>query len=363
MTDFLALVIGAVGLCSLVWGAYTWVAPGRRWTALARELFTHDEHRASAFLPGEKSWTEGHGLALWRSKAGGYAVVRRGSVPGLPTVREPGLGRFSIVMESQRLEDAVGVLTRMRTDEERDLQRKTEERERLRAEKEAARKREVEETLSAWAALESRADSFAAACVSKTWRPALSSLPAGVSRNEAWGVVSESIDVLVESARRSVSRHGFQETRTLVNGFSGASDWSDADDLLDESLLWTAVLALLDDIIPGRDVAASVLSHYVRRGRWELVHGLAVEWARIESDQLDRSAREPLVECAAGALVKWWRLSDPVAHQGANIPVAVSHQLNQHLAVCRKHASRIDPLKHCAREINRIDAFVLAVVR
>lgn len=363
MLDVVALMFGALGVCSLAWGAYTRFAPGHRWTALARELFTHDEHRASAFLPGEQSWTEGHGLAIWRRKAGGYAVVRRGSVPGLSTVREPGLGRLSIVMETPRLEDAVGALATLRTNERADLQRKADEKERLRAEKEASRRREVDETLSAWAALESRADSFAAACARKTWQPTRSSLPAGVSRDEAWGVVSESIDALVGSVRRAGPSHGFKETRTLVDGFSGSSDWFDTDVLLDESLLWTAVFALLDDINPGRDVAASVLSHFVRRGRWEMVHGLAVEWARVESDQLDRSAREPLMECAAGALVKWWRSSDPVAHQAANIPLAVSRQLSQHLAIGKNPASRIEPLNHCAREIRRIDEFVLLVVR
>lgn len=363
MLDVVALVFGALSLCLLAWGAYTRLAPGHRWTALARELFTHDEYRASEFLPGEQSWTEGHGLALWRRKSGGYAVVRRGSVPGLPTVKEPGLGRLSIVMESPCLEDAVGALARMRTDEKNDLERKSEEKERLRAENEASRRKEVEETLAAWATLESGADSFAAACARKSWQPTRSSLPAGVSRDEAWGVVSESIDALVGSVRRAGPSHGFKETRTLVDGFSGSSDWFDADVFLDESLLWTGVFALLDDINPGRDVAASVLSHFVRRGRWEMVHGLAVEWARVESDQLDRSAREPLMECAAGALVRWWRVSDPSAHQAANMPLAVSRQLSQHLEIGRNPARPIEPLHHCAREVSRIDEFVLLVVR
>jgi hypothetical protein len=123
--------------------------------------------------------------------------------------------------------------------------------------------------------------------------------------------------------------------------------------------MWAAVFSLLSDINEGRAACSVVLNKFALAGHWDLVHGLSGAWARIEADQLDQSRFTPLLECATGAMVKWWRITNPADFDKATMPSQLASQLKTNSEAT---AALLPPLSG-DNKIARLDEFARFVCR
>jgi hypothetical protein len=191
------------------------------------------------------------------------------------------------------------------------------------------------------------------------WRPERTQLPIGVTINEAWDVVSAMIDELVGGLRHGNTGSEFSDIRTLIFGLVGAIEWATDEPESNEALMWASVFSLLSDIDNGRSACSVVLNRFAKAEHWDLVHGLSVAWARIEAEQLDRSRFTPLIECATGAMVKWWRITNPMDYDRATTPAQLASQLKTYSEAT---ASLLSPLSG-DNKIVRLDEFTRFVCR
>jgi len=341
MMRFASLFIGSVGLILILLGGYLWLAPKPRISSIANQLFATDTQRADIYLPSEYSWSEGHGLALWKRRGSKrFAIVRKGSLAGKQNFRELGIGRLSLVQEVDAVDQALRLLLEMRSDEESKAVQKFEEEERYKKEQEeirlkAARARQLENEKrvtachSEWARHEHQMNQVLQALGGSDWRPAGAQLPTGVTIDEAWNVVSAMIDEFVNDLRLGNIGTDLSDIRTLIFGLVGASDWLSDHPGSNEALVWAAVFSLLSDVKDGREACSVALNKFAKAGHWDLVHGLSVAWARIEADQLDQSRFTPLIECATGALITSWRVNNPADYDTATMPSQLVHELEK----------------------------------
>ena len=341
MITFVSLFIGTVGLLLLLLGGYQWLAPKPRISALANQLFATDSHRAYIYLPSEYSWRDGHGLAMWRRRGSKqFAIVRKGVQEGQPSFFEFGMGRLSLVREVDAVDQALRLLLEMRSSEEIAAAEKykaeeiyQKEQEEIRLEVARAKQLENEKRITAchieWTEYEARMDQVLLSLSGSDWRPERTQLPIGVTINEAWDVVSAMIDELVNGLQNGNIGTEYSDTRTLIFGLVGASDLASDNPESNEAFMWAAVFSLLSDINEGRAACSVVLNKFSLSGHWNLVHGLSVAWARIEADQLDQSRFTPLIECAIGAMVKWWRINNPAEFDKASMPSHLASQLEE----------------------------------
>ena len=339
MITFVSLFIGTVGLLLLLLGGYQWLAPKPRISALANQLFATDSHRAYIYLPSEYSWRDGHGLAMWRRRGSKqFAIVRKGVQEGQPSFFEFGMGRLSLVREVDAVDQALRLLLEMRLAEESVAIKKFEDEERFKMKQEEirlevakAKQLEDEKRITAchieWTEYEARMDQVLLSLSGSDWRPERTQLPIGVTIKEAWDVVSTMIDELVSGLRHGNFGTEFSDIRTLIIGLVGADEWATDEPESNEALMWASVFSLLSDIDNGRSTCSVVLNRFAKAEHWDLVHGLSVAWARIEADQLDRSRFTPLIECATGAMVKWWRITNPMDYDRATMPAQLASQL------------------------------------
>ena len=210
-----------------------------------------------------------------------------------------------------------------------------------------------------WTGYEARMDQVLLSLSGADWRPARTQLPIGVTIKEAWDVVSTMIDELVNGLQNGNIGTEFSDTRTLIFGLVGAADWTSDEPLFNEALAWTAVFSLLSDINDGRTTSSVVLTKFAEDGLWNLVHGLSVAWARIEADQLDQSRFVPLIECATGAIVKWWRINNPAEFDQASMPT----QLNSQIEELSKETPALPPPVNDDKRTERLDEFTRFVCR
>ena len=339
MITFVSLFIGSVGLLLIIFGGYHWIAPKSRVSAIANQLFATDSHRAEIYLPSEYSWRDGHGLAIWKRRGSKqFAIVKKGSQEGQPSFFEFGMGRLSLVREVDAVDQALRLLLEMRSSEEIAAAEKykaeeiyQKEQEEIRLEVARAKQLENEKRITAchieWSGYEARMDQLLLTFRGSDWRPARTHLPIGVTIKEAWGVVSAMIDEFVSGLRHGNIGTEFSDIRTLIIGLVGAVEWATDEPESNEALMWASVFSLLSDIDTGRSTCSVVLNRFAKAEHWDLVHGLSVAWARIEADQLDRSRFSPLVECATGAMVKWWRITNPMDYDRATMPAQLASQL------------------------------------
>jgi hypothetical protein len=339
MITFASLFIGTVGLLLILLTGYQKLAPKPRISAIANQLFAADSHRAEIYLPSEYSWRDGHGLAIWKRRGSKqFAIVRKGSQKGQPSFFEFGMGRLSLVQEVDTVDKALRLLLEMRSSEEiaaaekfkaEELYQK--EQEEIRLEVARAKQSENEKRITAchieWSGYEARMDQVLLSLSGSDWRPESTQLPIGVTIKEAWDVVSAMIDELVGDLRHGNTGTEFSDIRTLIFGLVGAVDWAKDEPESNEALMWASVFSLLSDIDNGRSACSVVLNRFAKAEHWDLVHGLLIAWARIEADQLDRSRFTPLIECATGAMVKWWRITNPMEYERATMPAQLASQL------------------------------------
>jgi hypothetical protein len=339
MITFASLFIGSVGLLLILFGGYHWIAPKSRVSAIANQLFATDSHRAEIYLPSEYSWKDGHGLAMWKRRGSKqFAIVRKGSQEGQPSFFEFGIGRLSLVQEVDAVDQALRLLLEMRSAEESAAIKKFEDEERFKKKQEEirlevakAKQLENEKRITAchieWAGYEARMDQVLLSLSGSDWLPERTQLPIGVTIKEAWDVVSVMIDELVGGLQHGNTRTEFSDIRTLIFGLVGAVDWAMDEPESNEALMWASVFSLLSDIDNGRSACSVVLNRFAKAEHWDLVHSLSVAWARIEADQLDRSRFTPLIECTKGAMVKWWRITNPMDYDRATMPAQLASQL------------------------------------
>jgi hypothetical protein len=371
MITFASLFIGSVGLLLILFGAYHWIAPKPRISAIANQLFSTESHRAEIYLPSEYSWRDGHGLAIWKRRGSRqFAIVRKGSQEGQPSFFEFGMGRLSLVQEVDAVDQALRLLLEMRSAEESAATKKYEDEERFKKKQEEtrlevakAKQLENEKRITAchneWAGYEIRMSEVLQTFSGSDWRPERTRLPIGVTIKEAWDVVSTMIDELVNGLQNGNIGTEFSEARTLIFGLVGATDLASDDPESNEALMWAAVFSLLSDINEGRAACSVVLNKFALAGHWDLVHGLSVAWARIEADQLDQSRFAPLIECASGAMVKWWRISSPTDFNKATMPSQLAIQLEE----LSKAIPALIPPANRDSKIQRIDEFTRFVSR
>ena len=341
MITFVSLFIGSVGLLLIIFGGYHWIAPKSRVSAIANQLFATDSHRAEIYLPSEYSWRDGYGLAIWKRRGSKqFAIVKKGSQEGQPSFFEFGMGRLSLVREVDAVHQALRLLLEMRSAEESAAIKKFEDEERFKKKQEEirlevarAKQLENEKRITAchieWTGYEARMDQVLLTFRGSDWRPERTRLPIGVTIKEAWDVVSSMIDELVNGLQNGNIGTEFSDTRTLIFGLVGASDLASDNPESNEAFMWAAVFSLLSDINEGRAACSVVLNKFSLSGHWNLVHGLSVAWARIEADQLDQSRFTPLIECAIGAMVKWWRINNPAEFDKASMPSHLASQLEE----------------------------------
>jgi hypothetical protein len=210
-----------------------------------------------------------------------------------------------------------------------------------------------------WSGYESRMNQVLLSLSGSDWRPERTRLPIGVTIKEAWDVVSTMIDEFVNGLRHGKIGSEFSDTRTLIFGLVGATDWANDDPESNEALMWAAVFSLLSDINEGRAACSVVLNKFALAGHWDLVHGLSVVWARIEADQLDQSRFAPLIECASGAIVKWWRITNTADFNKARMPSQLASRLEE---LCKATPALIPPV-NADKKIQRIDDFARYVCR
>ena len=341
MITFASLFIGSLGLLLIIFGGYHWIAPKSRVSAIANQLFATDSHRAEIYLPSEYSWSDGHGLAIWKRRGSKqFAIVRKGSEEGQPSFFEFGMGRLSLVREVDAVHQALRLLLEMRLTEQLAAAKKIEDEERFKKKQEKirlevarAKQLDNEKRITAchieWTGYEARMDQVLLTFRGSDWRPERTRLPIGVTIKEAWDVVSTMIDELVNGLQNGNIGTEFSDTRTLIFGIVGATDLASDDPESNEALMWAAVFSLLSDINEGRAACSVVLNKFSLAGHWNLVHGLSVAWARIEADQLDQSRFAPLIECAIGAMVKSWRITSPADFNKATMPSQLASQLEE----------------------------------
>jgi hypothetical protein len=371
MITFASLFIGSVGLLLILFGGYHWIAPKSRVSAIANQLFSTESHRAEIYLPSEYSWRDGHGLAIWKRRGSRqFAIVRKGSQEGQPSFVEFGMGRLSLVQEVDAIDQALRLLLEMRSAEEAAAREKYENEERFKKKQEEtrlevakAKQLENEKRITAchneWARYENRMNEVLQTFRGSAWRPERTHLPTGVTIKEAWDVVSTMIDELVNGLRHGNIGTEFSETRTLIFGLVGATDWASDEPQPNEALMWAAVFSLLSNINDGRTSSSVVLTKFVEAGHWDLAHGLSVAWARIEADQLDQSRSIPLIEFASGVMVKWWRITNTGDFDNAIMPSQLASQLEE----LSKATPALIPSVNGDKRIERIDEFTRFVCR
>jgi hypothetical protein len=332
-------LIGFVGLLLFIFSSYLWFSPQPRTSSMAHQLFATESRRAETYLPSDSSWSEGQGLALWKLRGPKqYAIVRKGSQKGFPSLFEFGIGRLSIVKEVATLNQALLLLIEMRETEELAVGKKldtdeysTKEPEEIRLELSRARQFEEKNRVSAchieWAKYEARMNQALQTFEGNHWRPENTRLPAGITIDEAWRVISTSIDDLVNELRRGNRQIDFSETRTLIYGLVGVIQKIETPSETNEAFMWAAIFSLLNDVKTGRLVSSTVLEGFAESGCWDLVYGLSVAWARIEAVQTNQSNFNPLAECALGAMIKWWRITNPTDFNQASMPSELTFQI------------------------------------
>ena len=371
MITFVSLFIGSAGLLLILFGSYQRFAPKPRISAIANQLFATDSHRAEIYLPSEYSWRDGHGLAIWQCRgARQFAIVRKGSFEGQSSFFELGMGRLSLVQEVDTVDEALRLLLEMRSSEEiaaaekyktEELYQK--EQEEIRLQVARAKQLENEKRITAchieWSGYEARMDQVLLSLSGLDWRPERTQLPIGVTIKEAWDVVSAMIDELVNQLRHGNIGTEFSDTRTLIFGLVGATDWASDEPEPNEALMWAAIFLLLSNINDGRAASSVVLTKFAKAGHWDLVHGLSVAWARIEADQLDQSRCRPLIEFASGSMVKWWRITNPTDFDKATMPSHLASQLEE---LSRATPVMIPPVNG-DKKIQRIDEFTRYICR
>jgi hypothetical protein len=180
-----------------------------------------------------------------------------------------------------------------------------------------------------------------------------------VTIKEAWDVVSAMIDELVGGLRHGKTGTEFSDIQTLIFGLVGAVDWATDEPESNEALMWASVFSLLSDIDNGRSACSVVLNRFAKAQHWDMVHGLSVAWARIEADQLDRSRFTPLIECATGAVAKWWRITNPMDYDRATMPTQLAAQLKTN---SEASAALLPPLSG-DKKTARLDEFTRFVCR
>jgi hypothetical protein len=371
MITFASLFIGTVGLLLILLGGYQRFAPKPRISAIANQLFATESHRAEIYLPSEYSWRDGHGLAIWKRRGSRqFAIVRKGSQEGQPVFFEFGMGKLSLVQEVDTVDEALRMLLAMRSSEEiaaaerykaEELYQKEQEEIRL----EVARAKQLENEKRIidchieWSGYEARMNQVLLSLSGSDWRPERTQLPIGVTIKEAWGVVSAMIDEFVSGLRHGNTGTEFSDIRTLIFGLVGAVDWTMDEPESNEALMWASVFSLLSDIDNGRSACSVVLNRFAKAGHWDMVHGLSVAWARIEADQLDQSRFTPLIECATGALLAWWRITNPADFDKATMPSQLATQLKTN---SEANAALLPPLSG-DNKIVRLDEFTRFVCR
>lgn len=325
----------------MLFGGYHWIAPKSRVSAIANQLFATDSGRAEIYLPSEYSWRDGYGLAIWKRRGSKlFAIVRKGSQEGQPSFFEFGMGRLSLVREVDAVDQALRLLLELRSVEESAALKKFEDEERFKKKQEEirlevakAKQVENEKRITAchieWSGYEAQMDQVLLSLSGSDWRPERTQLPIGVTIKEAWDVVSAMIDDLVGGFRHGNTGTEFSDIRTLIFGLVGATDSDSNDPESNEAFMWAAVFSLLSDINEGREACSVILNRFAKAEHWDLVHGLSVSWARIEADQLDQSRFAPLIECATGAMVKWWRINNPTDFEKAFMPTQLCSQLEK----------------------------------
>jgi hypothetical protein len=365
MITFASLFIGTVGVLLILLGGYQRLAPKPRKSDIANQLFATDSQRAEIYLPSEFSWNEGHGLAVWQLRGSRkFAIVRKGSQEGQSSFFELGMGRLSLAQEVEAVDQALRLLLEMRASEEIAVAKKLEaevqykrEQEDIRLNVARAKQLENERRIAAchteWAGYEDRMDQVLLTFSGSGWRPEKTQLPVGVTIKEAWDVTSAMIDELLEGLRHGNIRSEFSEIRTLIFGLVGATDWVSDEPESNEALMWAAVFSLLSNINEGRMSSSAVLTKLAEAGYWDLVHGLSIAWARIEADQLDQSRFTALVECASGAMVRWWRITQPTDFSQAKMPSQMASQLEG----LPKATPALIPPTNGDSKIQRIDEF------
>jgi hypothetical protein len=339
MITFISIFVGLVGLLLIFLSSYQWFSPQPRISSIANQLFATDRYRAAMYLPSKYSWSKGHGLALWKLRGSKqFAIVRKGLQKGQRSFFELGIGKLSIVKEVDTLDQALLLLLEIRATEQLEVAKRFEAEERYRKEQEElrlevarAQLEENEKRVSArhmeWAKYEDRMNQLLQTLGGSNWRPEKTQLPPGITIKEAWSVVTALIDDLINDQRRGNGRIDFSEIRILIIGLVGVIDWTKDLSETNEALMWSAILSLLNDVEPGRLVSSTVLNRFAESGYWNLVYGLSVAWARIEADHLDQSRFSPLVECALGAMVRWWRITHPTDFNSALMPSELTSQI------------------------------------
>ena len=371
MITFASLFIGTVGLLLILLSVYQRFAPKPRISDIANQLFATDSHRAEIYLPSEQSWLDGHGLAIWKRRGSKqFAIVRKGSHERQSSFFEFGVGRLSLVQEVDTVDEALRLLLEMRSSEEIAAAEKfkaevfyQKEQEETRLEVTRAKQLENEKRITAchieWSEYESQMDQVLLSLSGSDWRPERTQLPIGVTIKEAWDVVSAMIDELGGGLRHGNTGTEFSDIRTLIFGLVGAVDWATDEPESNEALMWASVFSLLSDIDNGRSACSVVLNRFAKSEHWDLVHGLSVAWARIEADQLDRSRFTPLIECATGAMVKWWRIINPMEYDRATMPTQLASRLKTYTEAT---AALLSPLSG-DNKIVRLDEFTRFVCR
>jgi hypothetical protein len=248
MITFVSLFIGSVGLLLILFGGYHRIAPKPRISSIANQLFASDSSRAEIYLPSEYSWSEGHGLAIWKLRGSRqFAIVRKGSHKGQSSFFELGMGRMSLVQEVDAVDKALRLLLEMRSSEEitavekfkaEEFYQKEQEEKRL----EVARAKQLENEKRIidchieWSGYEARMNQVLLSLSGSDWRPERTQLPIGVTIKEAWDVVSAMIDELVSGLRHGKTGTEFSDIRTLIFGLVGAVDWATDEPESNEAL-------------------------------------------------------------------------------------------------------------------------------
>ena len=360
MIQLVYFALAVSGMSLLVIEIYRYLSPRIRRRDLELELFCKDTQRAQIFLPGKIAWARNHGVAIWIPRRSfRYAVVSKMPVPGTQRVFEFGIGRISIIFESEDLSGALFELERHRKKSLSEKKRFEELELNARIQRENADAAALRKKISQWVDMEKSIDDYVHACKNSQWPYKSSTLPSGASLDEAWYVVSKSIDRLVSTLSIGDNGSAISETRILVDGFVGLLAEDSPHKCFDEALLWSAIFALATDIEMGREQGRSAIKRLAERGNWQFVHGLAAQWARLEMEQLDRSMIGLLSEHAASALLKSWRISDPNAYLAGDIPRGIEQQINCHLDFARSLSVSHTALVFCTPEVRRLDEFVL----
>lgn len=359
MNDLLFFSLLLFGIMCLGFSAYQYFSPKLRLSELATELFRNKSHYSSGYLPGESTWTTGNNLAIWkRRRSKSYSVVKHGRIRGSQTIFEVGLGRMTVLNEFEDLASAVHSLLDLRARETEQLQKAQEQRDREEALAETQR-RLGDEKRKHWAHMERELDQFLGSDLDWTWRPEPVSIPKEISLQQAWEIVTLSLDEMLSVTQSERKNGDLLESVVLIEGFVGSLDWFEDDHRLNEALIWHSVLSVLAQPADGVRIFVAVLDRFARLNKWDTFSAFAILWGRIAVSDDAPGGVSSFRRLAISAATRHWRLSSPETFLAAEMPpelndwcqLVTDTQSKPGLCPTTSHESRI--------QLQRVDQFTM----